>query len=206
MSAIKTKVYSSFDEVEAGLLHDFKKEAFYFTGEELQNYNFWQQFLNLFFIYHYNVGNGQTPAIKRGLEPAEIRFFVPSVFSKLKGEDFFAGDKMVLAEDEENTFSWYKDKDCILSFFHEREDGFHFVESQSSLLISRSNTGFFKKLRTAYTEESMFQSKFYLLFLISLLMIKKERFSSSKLYDPFKFEEIEKLHLYYESKFSDIIV
>lgn len=206
MSAIKTKVYSSFDEVEAGLLHDFKKEAFYFTGEELQNYNFWQQFLNLFFIYHYNVGNGQTPAVKRELEPAGIRFFVPSVFSKFKGESFFSGDKMMLAEDEENSFSWYKDKECILSFFHEREDGYHFVESQSSLLLSRNNMGFFKKLRTAHKEENIFHSNPYLLFLISMLMIKKERFSSSKLYDPFKFEEIEKLNLYYETKFSDIII
>ena len=206
MSAIKTRIYSSFDEVEAGMLHDFKKEAFYFTGEELQNYNFWQQFLNLFFIYHYNTGDGRTLAEKRELEPAAVRFFVPAVFSKLKGEDFFSGDKMLLAEDEENTLSWYKDKDCILSFFHEREDGFHFVESYSSILISRNALTFFKKLKNAYNEKNMFRSERYLLFLISLLMIKKERFSSSKLYDPFKIEEIEKLHLYYENKFADIIV
>jgi len=206
MSAVKTKVYSSFDEVEGGLLHDFKKESFYFTGEELNNYSFWQQFLNLFFIYHFNLGNGETLAIRRGLDPAEIRFFVPSVFAKLKGEDFFSGEKMMLAEDEENTLSWYKDKECILSFFHSRDDGCHFVESQSSLLISKSNLAFFKKLKTAFTEQGMFKSKPYLLFLISLLMIKKERFASSKLYDPFKFEEIEKLHLYYEKKFADIII
>jgi hypothetical protein len=206
MSAIKTKVYSSFNEAEAGMLHDFKKEAFYFTGEELQNYGFWQQFLNLFFIYHYNIGNGKTPADIRELEPASIRFFVPSVFSKYKGEDFFIEEKMVLAEDEENTLSWYKDKEYILSFFHEKEDGCHFVESQSSLLISKSGMGFFKILKNMFKQQEMFFSHPYLLFLLTLLMIKKERFSSSKLYDPFKIEEIEKLHLHYESKFAQIII
>ncbi len=206
MSAVKTKVYSSFDGVEAEMLHEFKKEAFYFTGEELSNFNFWQQFLNLFFIYHYDTGNGETPAVKRNLEPAEIKLFVPSVFSKIKGEDFFSADKMILAEDEENTFTWYKEKDCILSFFHDREDGFHFVESQSALLISKKHTGFFKKLKNALYEQNMFVSKSYLLFLLSLLLIKKERFSSSKLYDPFQFEEIEKLHLYYENKFAKCII
>ena len=85
MSAVKTKVYSSFDETEATLLHDFKKEVFYFTGEDLKNHNFWQQFYNLFFIYHYDIGEGITLSQKRELEPASIRLFSPSVFFENEG-------------------------------------------------------------------------------------------------------------------------
>ena len=51
MSAVKTRIYSSFDDFESAALQDFKKECFYFTGEDLKNHNFWQQFFNLFFIY-----------------------------------------------------------------------------------------------------------------------------------------------------------
>ena len=101
MSAVKTRVYSSFDESEATLLHDFKKEVFYFTGEDLKNHNFWQQFYNLFFIYHYDIGDGVTLSQKRELEAGSIKLFAPSVFSRMKGEDLFTGDKLSFSEDEE---------------------------------------------------------------------------------------------------------
>ncbi|HSW61547.1 MAG TPA: hypothetical protein VLJ60_12165, partial [bacterium] len=198
MSSVKTRIYSSFDETEAALLHEFKKESFYFTGEDLKNFNFWQQYFNLFFIYHYDIGEGKTLAVKRELEKAGVRLFFPSLFSKLKGEDFFSGDKIVLSEDEENSLTWYKERDFILSFFHSRDDGIHFVESRSTLLIPLRAAGFFKKLKKVMSDGNYFPSVNYMLFLVSILMMKKERFASSKLYDPFQFEEIEKLHLYYE--------
>ncbi len=205
MSAVKTRVYSSFDETEAALLHDFKKEVFYFTGEDLKNHNFWQQFYNLFFIYHYDIGDGITLSKKRELEPASIRLFAPSVFSRMKGEDLFTGEKMVFSEDEENSLSWYKEKQFILSFFHAKDEEIRFVESQSSLLLPMSAGTFLRKVKKSIENENYFPSVNYTLFLLSVLMVKKERFSSSKLYDPFQFEEMEKLHLYYE-KFAKFII
>ena len=205
MSAVKTRVYSSFDETEAALLHDFKKEVLYFTGEDLKNHNFWQQFYNLFFIYHYDIGDGITLSKKRELEPASIRLFAPSVFSRMKGEDLFTGEKMVFSEDEENSLSWYKEKQFILSFFHAKDEEIRFVESQSSLLLPMSAGTFLRKVKKSIENENYFPSVNYTLFLLSVLMVKKERFSSSKLYDPFQFEEMEKLHLYYE-KFAKFII
>jgi len=205
MSAVKTRVYSSFDESEATLLHDFKKEVFYFTGEDLKNHNFWQQFYNLFFIYHYDIGDGVTLSQKRELEAGSIKLFAPSVFSRMKGEDLFTGDKLSFSEDEENSLSWYKEKQYILSFFHKDGEEIKFVESQSSLLLPMKTGSFLKKVKKAFENENYFPSVNYTLFLLSVLMVKKERFSSSKLYDPFQFEEIEKLHLYYE-KFAKFII
>ncbi|MGI6395345.1 MAG: hypothetical protein ACOX2F_11575 [bacterium] len=205
MSAVKTKVYSSFDETEAALLHEFKKEAFYFTGEDLKNFNFWQQYFNLFFIYHYDIGENKTLAVKRELESAHIKLFSPSIFSKTKGENFFTGEKLILSEDESNSLSWYKEREFVLSFFYKKEGKINFVESRSTLLMPMQAASFFKKLKKALNEEKYFPTTVYLLFLISILMMKKERFASSKLYDPYRFEEIEKLHLYYE-KFAKLLI
>ena len=205
MESLKTKIYSSFDPVESALLHDFKKEVFHFTGEDVKNFNFWQQYFNLFFIYHYDLGENVTLAKKRDLENAGIRLFSPARFSKLKGEDFFSGDKITLSEDSENSLTWYKERDFILSFFYDRSDGIHFVESRSSILIPLKAADFFKKLKLLVDEKSIVPSVSYALFLVSVLMLKKERFSSSKLYDPYQIAEIEKLHLYYE-KFSKFLI
>lgn len=205
MSAVKTRIYSSFDDFESAALQDFKKECFYVTGEDVKNHDFWQQFFNLFFIYHFDTGSKTTLADKRGLEKARIMLFSPSLFSRLKGEDFFTGEKLNLSEDEENSLTWYRERDFILSYFHEKEDGIHFVESRSSLLIPQKAASFFKKLRTLMNEKHYFPSNNYLQLLIAILMLKKERFSSSKLYNPYQIEEIEKLHLYY-SKFADFII
>ena len=205
MSAVKTRIYSSFDDFESTALQDFKKECFYFTGEDLKNHDFWQQFFNLFFIYHFDIGNKTTLADKRELEKARIMLFSPSLFSRLKGEDFFTGEKVNLSEDEENSLTWYRERDFILSFFHEKDDGIHFVESRSSLLIPMKASSFFKQLKTLMSEKNYFPSNNYLLLLIAILMLKKERFASSKLYNPYQIEEIEKLHLYY-NKFADFII
>jgi len=205
MSAVKTRIYSSFDDFESTALQDFKKECFYFTGEDLKNHDFWQQFFNLFFIYHFDIGNKTTLADKRELEKARIMLFSPSLFSRLKGEDFFSGEKVNLSEDEENSLTWYRERDFILSFFHEKDDGIHFVESRSSLLIPMKASSFFKQLKTLMSEKNYFPSNNYLLLLIAILMLKKERFASSKLYNPYQIEEIEKLHLYY-NKFADFII
>ena len=197
MSAVKTRIYSSFDDIESAALQDFKKECFYFTGEDLKNHDFWQQFFNLFFIYHFDIGGKTTLADKRGLEKARIMLFSPSLFSRLKGEDFFTGEKVNLSEDEENSLTWYRERDFILSFFHEKEDGIHFVESRSSLLIPMKASSFFKQLKTLMSEKNYFPSNNYLQLLIAILMLKKERFASSKLYNPYQVEEIEILHIYY---------
>ena len=205
MSAVKTRIYSSFDEVESSALQDFKKECFYFTGEDLKNHDFWQQFFNLFFIYHFDIGDKKTLADNRELEKARIMLFSPSLFSRLKGEDFFTGEKVNLSEDEENSLTWYREKNFILSFFHKKEDGIHFVESRSSLLIPMKAASFFKQLKNLMAEKNYFPSNNYLQLLIAILMLKKERFASSKLYNPYQIEEIEKLHLYY-NKFADFII
>ncbi len=205
MSAVKTRIYSSFDDFESAALQDFKKECFYFTGEDVKNHDFWQQFFNLFFIYHFDIGEKTTLADKRELEKARIMLFSPSLFSRLKGEDFFTGEKVNLSEDEENSLTWYRERNFILSFFHEKEDGIHFVESRSSLLIPMKASSFFKQLKNLMTEKNYFPSNNYLQLLIAILMLKKERFASSKLYNPYQVEEIEKLHLYY-NKFADFII
>ena len=146
-----------------------------------------------------------TLADKRELEKARIMLFSPSLFSRLKGEDFFTEEKINLSEDEENSLTWYRERDFILSYFHEKEDGIHFVESRTSLLIPQKAASFFKKLRTLMNEKHYFPSNNYLQLLIAILMLKKERFASSKLYNPYQIEEIEKLHLYY-NKFADFII
>ena len=51
--AVKTRIYSSFDDFESAALQDFKKECFYVTGEDVKNHDFWQQFFNLFFIFYF---------------------------------------------------------------------------------------------------------------------------------------------------------
>ncbi|HRZ79983.1 MAG TPA: hypothetical protein P5044_08250, partial [bacterium] len=175
MESLKTKIYSSFDAQESALLHDLKKEAFHFTGEDVKNFNFWQQYFNLFFIYHYDLGEGKTLAVKRDLEKAAVRLFCPSLFSRLKGEDLFTGEKLVLSSDEENSLTWYKERDHILSFFHDRVDGIHFVESRSSILIPLKSGDFFKKLKLLMNDGQITQSVSYALFLVSILMLKKER-------------------------------
>lgn len=205
MSSVKTRIYSSFDESESASLQNFKKECFYFTGEDVKNHDFWQQFFNLFFIYHFDIGDKTTLAVKRELESARVRLFAPSFFYRLKGRDFFTSERLALSEDEKSSLTWYREREFILSFFHDREDGIHFVESRSSLLIPFKVSSFFKKLRNALVEKNFFPSSDYLLLLIAILMLKKERFSSSKLYNPYQFKEIEKLHLYYE-KFAEFII
>ena len=203
MVPVKTRIFSSFSKEEGELLQHFKKEVFYFVGEDISNFNFWQQYFNLFFIYHYNLGNNETFAKKHKLEPGGLKLYTPSRFARMKGEAFFTEEKYHFGEDEEDSLTWYKDRELILSFFNHDGEEIQFVESRTSLLISMKHLSFFKKIKKMYEKGSFFNSHIHILFLISLLLLKKERYSSSKLYDPFVIEEIEKLNLYYEEKFAE---
>ena len=104
----------------------------------------------MFFIYHYDIGDGITLSEKRELEPGSIRLFSPSVFSRMKGEDFFTGEKLSLSEDEESSLSWYKEKQFILSIFHTEDEKIRFVESHSSLLLPMNAGSFLKKVKKAF--------------------------------------------------------
>jgi len=201
MTDLKTVVFSSFNEQEKILLKEFKREVFYFVGEDLDNIDFWQNYFNLFFIYHYDLGDGITFAARRDLFPARAILFFPSVFSKLKGTDFFTDEKIIFGEE----VTWYKEREFILSFFDNKESNIKFVESRISLIISIDHAVFLKKIKKIHAKNSYYKSNIYLLFLISMLILKKERFATSKLYNPYTEEELEKLSLYYE-KFGDKLI
>lgn len=206
MPAVRTMVYSSFTHEEEKKLKEFKKEAFYFVGEDISNFNFWTQFFNIFFIYHYDMGDKKTVAMNRELEPAVIMLYFPSLFSKMKGEEFFTGEKLVLQGDEETNLNWFKKRELILSLFSRKEDGtIHFAEAMSTVVISLEHLDSLKKLKKFVESENRFHSNTYLLFLISLMMLKKERYASSKIFNPFTSEELMKIHLYYE-KFAELFI
>lgn len=200
----ETFIFSSLTEEEALLLKDFKHEIFYYVGDKLENYNFWQQFFNLFFLYHYDNGNNETPAKRLGLEPAKIVLFYPSLFSRLKGENYFTEEKLSFDENEENSMTWFKEREMILGVFTIHDNFLSLVEGRNSLVIQMNDMAFFKKLKKEFKEKSLY-SHTYLMFLLSLLLLKKERFAASKLYNPFTTEELEKTHHQYEKFASKFI-
>ncbi len=205
MCDLKTVLFSTFSHEEEKLLREFKKETFFFVGESVGNYEFWQQFFNLFFIYHYDLGDGSTVSQRRDMEPARILLFSPSRFARMKGESYFTDEKLQFDEDEETSLTWYRDRELILSFFTKSESRIRFVESRTSLLISTDRVKFLKKIKKMFREGDQFPSHTYLLYLLSLLLLKKERYGKAHLYEPFSVEEIEKTHLYYEKFASKLI-
>ncbi|MBO4441781.1 hypothetical protein J5834_06650 [bacterium] len=202
----QSEITAALDSSEREALQNFKKECFYLSGGNIKNHDFWQQFFNMFFIRHYAVENGETPAKKRGLADSRIRLFAPSFFTATTGKDFFTDEKLQLVSEEEHGLSWYGGHDFILSFFHADGQDLSFTDVQSSLLISSKASSFFKMLKKELSEKSAFGSNTsYLLMLIAILMLKKECFSDLKLYNPYQMTEIEKLDNYYKKFASNII-
>ncbi len=205
MTNIRTVIFSSFSPEDEAQLIAFKKEVFHFVGEDFENYERWQLFFNHFFIYHVKTATGATLAQKHDLEAARIALYTPSFFARLKGEDMFSGAKLILDDDEENSLTWYKERELILSIFHVSGEKVRMVDSRFTFVLSLDHADFFKKLKKYRAETGEYQKDGYLLFLIALLMLKKDRFAKSKLYTPFTMEEVQKTHLYYQ-KFADLII
>ena len=109
MTDLKTVIFSSFNEQESEALKLFKREAFYHVGEDIDNYDFWQQFYNLFFVYHFDIENGETFSSRRSLNESKVHLFVPSRFARLKGTDFFSEEKLHIEEE----VTWYKEREMI---------------------------------------------------------------------------------------------
>lgn len=201
-----TAVFSSLSREEESQLLAFKKEAFYSTGEDFENFNRWQEFLNLFFIYHVRSGDGQTTlARRRELPSAQILLYTPSFFNRMKGTDYFSESPLAFDDEARDDLGWFDRRELILSIFDRKEDQIHFVQAKASFVVSLKHLSFFQKVKKLADATPAYQNGPYLLFLISILLLKKDRFASSKLFDPFRIEELEKAHLYYQ-KFADTIV
>ncbi len=200
----ETFIFSSLTEAEALLLKEFKHDIFYYVGDKLENYNFWQQFFNLFFLYHYDSGNSETTASRLHLEPAKIFLFYPSLFSRLRGENYFTEEKFSFDEKEELSMTWFKEREMILGVFTIKESSISLLEGRNSLVVQMNDMTFFKKLKKEFKEKGEY-SHTYLMFLLSVLLLKKERFAASKLYNSFTTEELEKTHHQYEKFASKFI-
>ncbi len=201
-----TIVLSALSADEESRLRAFKKEAFYFTGEEFENFNRWQEFFNLFFIYHVvSAEDGTTAAARRSLDKAAILLYIPSFLNRYKGFDWLSEETMLLEEEIPGDLAWFDRREMILSLFHRDGNKARLVQSKASFVIALRHKKFFKQLRTIATETPAYQKKSYLLFLIAILLLQKDRFSAAKLFDPFRIEELEKTHRYYQKIF-DIIV
>ncbi|HSA32905.1 MAG TPA: hypothetical protein P5077_04175 [bacterium] len=198
-SSQNTMVFSSLSAEEERQLLEFQKESFYFTGEDFANFKRWQEFYNLFFLYHVRSGDGETTvAQRRSMEPARLMLYSPSLFDRFKGTDLFSAQKLVFDENEARDLHWFKEREMILSVFAFEGERIRFVHEKASFVIELRHKGFFKKLGKLIAATPAFQNHIYLLFLISVLLLKKDRFASSKLFDPFRAEELEKAHLYYQ--------
>ncbi len=192
---LKTSIYSSFNEEESLMLAGFKKEIFYFVGDEMISEEFWQNFFNTFFIYHYHFDDGTTFASRRELGKINLLLFLPSrMGQKNKGKNLFTEKRMEL----EKELKWSQERELVLSFFHsENEDIYEFYNDSTIFVIERKKLTFLKEFKEKYYDSSRF-TEIFLLFIISLMALKQERFSSSRIYDAFTASEAEKFINYYE--------
>jgi len=205
-SSQNTIVLSALSSDEEARLRAFKKEAFYFTGDDFVTFNRWQEFFNLFFLYHViSADDGSTAAARRSLEKASVMLYTPSLFNRYKGFDWFSRTPLLLEEDLPGDLAWFDRREMILSLFHCNEGIARLVQSKASFVIPLRHKRFFKKVRERAAEIPAYRKTSYLLFLISILLLKKDRFSEAKLFDPFSIEELEKTNQYYQ-KLADIIV
>ncbi len=201
-----TVVLSALSSDEESRLRAFKKEAFYFTGEDFATFNRWQEFFNLFFLYHVvSAEDGSTAAARRSLEPAKAMLYTPSLFNRYKGFDWFSEEAMLLEEDIPGDLAWFDRREMILSLFHHEDQKARLVQTKASFVIPLRNKKFFKELRAAAETTPAYRRTPYLLFLVSVLLLKKDRFAEAKLFDPFRLEELERTHQYYQ-KLENIIV
>ncbi len=201
-----TVVLSALSADEEARLRAFKKDAFYFTGEDFANFNRWQEFFNLFFLYHVvSASDGSTAAARRSLDRATILLYIPSLFNRYKGFDWLSEEPMLLEEDVPGDLAWFDRREMILSLFYRDGDKARLVQSKASFVVSLRHKKFFKQVRTMATETAAYQKAPYLLFLISILLLKKDRFSEAKLFDPFRAEELEKTHQHYQKLFDAIV-
>ncbi len=201
-----TVVLSALSADEEARLRTFKKEAFYFTGEDFANFNRWQEFFNLFFLYHLvSADDGSTAAARRSLDKATILLYTPSFFNRYRGLDWLSEEPMLLEEDVPGDLSWFDRREMILSLFHRDGDKARLVQSKASFVVALRHKKFFKHIRTTAADNPAYQKAPYLLFLISILLLKKDRFSEAKLFDPFRIEELEKTHQYYQKLFDAIV-
>jgi len=201
-----TVVLSSLLPDEERRLRAFKKEAFYFTGEDFPNFNRWQEFFNLFFLYHIISGDdGSTVAARRTLDPAVIGLYIPSLLNRYKGYDWLSETPLRLIEDTPGDLAWFDRREMILSLFHTEDGKTWLVQSKASFVIPLRYRGFFKKVREISGKTPAYQKPSYLLFLVAILLLKKDRFSSAKLYDSLRLEELDAMHRHYHS-FADLIV
>ena len=206
MDELRTQTFSTFSEEEERALKKFKEDVFYIVGTHIPDLLFWQEFFNLIFIYHYDMGNGETFSTKRDMRSASLMLYTPSLFSLRKGSLFPSGEKVHWKSDEEESVSWYSGRDYLLSFFYQEDDSVELLDSKIAQMFERKQSKFLNKIKLLMDSiETQSNKNIEILFLITLLLLKKDRFQDSPLYDPFRIEEFEKLRLYYEKLSQQLI-
>ena len=191
MEFLFSELYKNFSETEKKLLLDFKDEAFYFVGKDIKDYDFWQQFLNLFFVFHYVKEDKKTVAEKYNIKSAKMFLYAPSRFSLFKGFDFFSEQKLSFKQEELHLLEWFQEKEFVFSFFYEEENKISFVEIQTSFLITMEHSKFLKKIKKLNKNGKY--SREFIFFILIVLFLKKERYEPAKLYSPFVIDEFEKV-------------
>ncbi|MCK5808463.1 hypothetical protein KAH37_05735 [bacterium] len=198
MEELRTQVFSTFSEEEEAHLKKFKEEIFYIVGRHIPDALFWQELFNLLFIYHYDLGGGETFATRRDMRPAELMIYSPSLFFLRRGVLFPTGEKVHWKSDEDESVSWYSGRDYLLSFFYREGDTISLVDSKIAEMFERKHSKFLSKINLLMKSDNFSEMKsIEVLFLMALLLLKKDRYQDSPLYDSFKIEEFEKLQLYY---------
>ena len=198
MKELRTQVFSTFSEEEEALLKTFKEDVFYIVGRHIPDAIFWQEFFNLVFMYHYDLGGGETFATKRDMRPASLMLYTPSLFFLRRGSLFPDNEKVSWKSEEEESVSWYSGRDHLLSFFYKEGDTISLVDSKIAEMFERKQSKFLGKIKILVASgESATNQSIEMLVLIALLLLKKDRYQDSPLYDPFRIEEFEKLRLYY---------
>ncbi len=195
---LRTQVFSTFSDDEKEALKQFKTDVFYIVGAHVPDAVFWQEFFNLFFIYHIRLEDGKSFAQRRNMKPARLALYTPSLFFLHRGTLFPSGERIVWdVEDEDGSSAWYSGRDYLLSFFYQEDNAISLVNSKIAQMFSRKHSKFLRTIKKLVNADSAPLSDIAVLFLVALLLLKKDRYQESPLYDPFRVEEFEKLRLHY---------
>ncbi len=199
MSFSLPSLYQSFSQHEKEVFDEFREKSAFFLGRKINSSDFWREFVSMFFLFHYNSGNEQTVFDRRNMDGGEADLYLPSLFSRYRGSFFLSGEKVCLTNETRKDLTWIKKRIPVLSFFNHSEDGISFIEPTVSLIVPFEGVKFFKKTcRKLRKKESGPLNRPYVLYVITILLLKREVYAPAKKYNPFSLEEFMKIYTHYE--------